>query len=174
MKHILTILTLSLFASTASAGIINITAFIDGTSELVIEDDTMFWHHSAWAAPGRWSGNDYPTTVNGIEWLPEWPVAGRNDFCDCDSSSITGLFPALSELSDISLSLISGRGTVSLLDSPSSSNNHRMEIEFDDYYFGGAEWYEIEISYYSVPEPSSLFLLSAGLMGLVLRRKRKC
>ncbi len=171
MKQLLATLLFCLYASTASAGIINITAFIDGTSELIIENDTMFWHHTAFAAPGRWSGNDYPTTVNAVEWLPNWPTTGRNDFCNCDSSSVTGLFPELSSLTDISLSLISGRGTVSVLEAPTQSNNYRMEIKFDDYYFGGAAWYEIEIAYADVPEPSSIFLLAIAVFGLLFRRR---
>ncbi|WP_101756686.1 PEP-CTERM sorting domain-containing protein [Oceanicoccus sp. KOV_DT_Chl] len=173
MKNFLLTLALAICASTANAGIIQVSAFIDGKSELIIEDDTMFWHHSAFAAPGRWSDNDYPTIVNGINWQPIWPQEGRNDFCNCESSSISGLFPALSSLRDISLNLISGRGPASLIEAPTDLNGHRMEIEFDDYLYGGAAWYDIEISYSEVPESSSALLLLLGLGGLILRRISK-
>ncbi len=170
MKNLIIALILNLYTLVASAGIIEISAFIDGKSELIIEDSTMYWHHSAFAAPGRWSNNDHPTIVNGVSWQPTWPLAGRNDFCDCESSSITGILPPLSGLTDISLNIASGRGPVSLLEAPSPLNGHRMEIEFDDYYYGGATWYNIEILYTEAPESNSALLLALGLCGLLFRR----
>ena len=39
---------------------ITIEAFIDGTDELIIQDDTLQWYHLAAERPGKWHGSDYP------------------------------------------------------------------------------------------------------------------
>ena len=56
-------------ATTSGAETLAIRAFIDGRSNLVLSGDSMTWHHLEFAAPGRWNSNDFPTTVNGVDWL---------------------------------------------------------------------------------------------------------
>jgi len=170
MKRIFLVFLINLNVALVNAGAVHISAFIDGKSELIIENNLMFWHHSDFAAPGRWNGNDFPTIVNGVDWLPTWPQSGRNDFCNCYSSTIAGLIPVLSNLKDFSVNVKTGRGLVSLLDTPSKGNNYRMEIEFDDNPFGGAAWYDIEIFYSRVPETQTIFLFLVGLLGFMFRQ----
>lgn len=74
----------------------------------------------------------------------------------------------------ISLTILSARTPVQL-DDPSAANGYTASIHFDDY-FGGAEWYSIELTYNTpeVPLPAATWLFGSGLLGLAgLARKRK-
>lgn len=158
-------------SSIASSSTITVSAYIDGISSLVIQGDKVHWHHSDWAAPGRWDGNNFPTTINGVDWVPIWPSEGRNDFCNCDSSSISGLLSAL-PASDITVTLnqLDSPGLVTILEQPTLSNDYSLTVQFDDYYRGGASWYNIELSYPAVPLPASVWLFGTALSFIGLRR----
>ncbi len=52
---------------------IHIKAYIDGISNLVFKDNGVYWHNLKWAVPGRHGGSNYPTYINDIEWIPDWP-----------------------------------------------------------------------------------------------------
>lgn len=166
----------TLFAapSVASSATITVSAYIDGLSSLVFHGDTVHWHHTAWAAPGRWNDNDLPTTINGHDWIPTWPALGRNDFCDCDSSSISGLFPALPlGPTTFTLDPLNSPGPVTILEQPSSINGYSLVVEFDDYSRGGASWYNIELTYSAVPLPASAWLFGTALSALALRARER-
>lgn len=166
--------SLLLCSSLVSAESITVSAYVDGTSALIFQGDTVHWHHTAWAAPGRWDGNDYATMINGIDWVPEWPATGRNDFCDCDSSSISGLFTALPHsATTVSLEALDARGPVTILEQPDVLNDFRLVVQFDDFYFGGASWYDVKLTSSPVPLPAGIWLLSGALSALGVARARR-
>jgi len=49
---------------------LNVRAFIDGRSRLIVQGDTVRWHHLDSAAPGRHGGADEPTYLNGKACIP--------------------------------------------------------------------------------------------------------
>ena len=172
-KELLLSAALAALSSSAISATINVSAYIDGVSSLVFQGDTVYWHHSAFAAPGRWSGNDFPTTINGNDWTPVWPEEGRNDFCDCDSSSSSGLFEAIpSSAQIVTLDSLDSPGPVTILEQPSSSNDYKLIVEFDDYNRGGASWYNIKLTYSEVPLPAGAWLFGSALVSLFAVRKR--
>lgn len=135
------------------AGTINVRAWVDGRSRLVIDDDTATWQHFDFAAPGRLDCNTgapiEATFLDGVSWLPDWPDVPdcENRFCGgCSSSTYTGLVTALPD-ADVSLALIpiDVRGTAALVELPSAGNGWRAVIELDDNPIGGAAWYEVEL-----------------------------
>jgi hypothetical protein len=172
-KEIFLLLVLIIVSPIVSAATVTVSAYIDGVSSLVIQGDTVHWHHSDWAAPGRWDENDYPTTINGINWTPTWPSEGSNESCNCDSSSISGLFTALpASAITVHLNSLNSPGQVTILEQPSLSNGYSLIIQFDDYYRGGASWYNIELSYPAVPLPASMWLFGSALSLLSIKSRR--
>jgi len=173
-KEIFLAASLIIGSSGASSATIAVSAYIDGISSLVFQGDTVHWYHTDFAAPGRWNDNDFATIVNGVDWLPNWPSAGRNDFCNCDSSSISGLFPALpASAITVSLSALDSPGPVTILEQPNSLNGYSLVVKFDDYYRGGASWYNVELSYPSVPLPAGAWLFGTALSSLAILVRKK-
>lgn len=141
---LISILCTAGFAGTLSAtGTLHVRARIDGLSRLVIQGDALYWHHLVHVAPGRGGGQDNPTYINGEEWFPEWPEAGENRDCNCDSS-VYNFSPGLPlENLEVTLIPILSRGTVQILQQPSYLNDFSLVVEFDDRSGSGADWFEV-------------------------------
>jgi hypothetical protein len=142
---------LSAGAARADGQFINIQAEIDGRSQLILDGDTVQWHHFSWAAPGRHFCNvgepEEPTLLNGVEWFPVWPDVPdcENRECNCDSDVFVGLTPPIPEFEYTpTLDLILCRGDCFLVETPTAANGYRVVIEFFDNASGPA-WYEIEL-----------------------------
>ena len=129
---------------------LNVRAFIDGQSQLIIHGDSVRWHHLGATAPGRQFVNE-PTYLNGEAWYPTWPDVpdSLNTNCDCDSSTYVGV-PALGRKDQsVNLEVIQARHTVSIVQQPSAGNDYTFVVEFDDGPPDGADWYEIDLGYSS-------------------------
>jgi hypothetical protein len=76
---------------------IEIHADIDGRSQLILHGDTAQWHHFDFAAPGRQLFTNYPTTINDVDWYPNWPDVpdAENRDCNCFSDVFAGVVPPL-------------------------------------------------------------------------------
>ena len=95
---------------------------------------------------------------------PNWPSPGENRDCNCDSSTYKGLFPPLVQAaSTITLTVVSGSGSVTIVEQPSDSNDYTASVEFNDPGYG-ASWYEIKITYETVPslKPRAWFRADVG------------
>ena len=163
---------------------VQVDAYIDGSSFLKIQGNTIWWEHETYSAPGQWAHSEVPpplpTIVNGHEWFPDWsrlPSRGGTASCtavapdSCASDKVAGLLPAFSTASPLSLTLLSARGSVQL-ENPAAANDYTASIYFDDYW-GGAEWYSIELTYTpEVPVPAAVWLFGSGLLGLAGLKRR--
>ena len=143
----------SLTAGSAQVSpILNIRAYIDGRSQLIIKGDVLYWHHLDFDAPGRWElGEDrQPTYLNRVvAWEPVWPDVPdpSNDFCNCDSSTYRGI-PSLARTNQrVWLDIVQGRGRITVLQQPGGGNDYTLILELDDNDFDGAEWYEVNLNY---------------------------
>jgi hypothetical protein len=130
---------------------LSIRASIDGKSHLVINGDTIFWHHLDLAAPGRNSEakEPLPTYLNQVAWQPNWidlPDTENRD-CNCTSSSYWGI-PSLAHSNQpVRVTKVQGRGDVIIYQKPNIGNQYTLIIEFDDESFTGSSWYEINLNY---------------------------
>ena len=62
---------------------VDIEAMIDGRDLLIIQGDTLQWHHLDYAAVGRHLGANEPTIISTwlgdtlvmdqVNWIPDWP-----------------------------------------------------------------------------------------------------
>lgn len=130
---------------------LNMRAYIDGRSQLIIADDGLYWHHLDNDAPGRWALGeaDQPTYVNQVEWYPTWPDIpdSTNDSCNCDSSSY-GDIPSLARTDQrVWLDIVQARGRVFVVQQPNIDNDYTLILELDDNPYDGAEWYEVNLHY---------------------------
>ena len=128
---------------------LRVRAYIDGDSDLIVQGNTVRWHHLGAAAPGRLLGVDEPTYLNDVAWYPAWPDTpdSENRDCHCDSSSHVGV-PALAKQDQIvSLKIFQARHKVAVVQQPKAGNDYTLIVHFDDIPPGGADWYEISIGY---------------------------
>jgi hypothetical protein len=49
-----------------------VEALVDGESEFHIRPETVWWESGTVSKPGKWSGQDQPTYINGVAWMPRW------------------------------------------------------------------------------------------------------
>ena len=105
--------------------------------------------------------------MSAVNWNQTWQSPLPSDAV---SSTFSPLTPALMNSGDLSASVlkISGRGTPSILQQPTSINDYTLIVQFTDG-FNGADFLDAQITI--VPEPASLGLMSVAALCL-LRRER--
>jgi len=154
------------------AGILwEVTAQIDGRSQLHISGETVQWVHLDYLAPGYHTETPEPTVIStwdgsfpvmtGLEWLPTFDP-GPNSH-PATSDILSGIRPLFPQTTDIAVTALDGRGTVSVLQMPAEENGYTTIIEFDDNVFGGHDHYTIRLA--TVPEPTGW--IAACALGLL-------
>jgi len=130
---------------------LNVRSFIDGRSQLVLQDNVVYWRHLERAAPGRlWQS----TVLNGADWLPTWPDQPTSENRDCDGceSSRSESVPVLAPQAQVvTLDVIQARERVEIVQQPDQNNGFTLIVEFDDNNYWGAELYEINLNYVTGP-----------------------
>jgi hypothetical protein len=114
---------------------LTVKAFIDASDVVKVSGNRLWFEHETGTLPGR---NIF---VNGKAWSPSW----TNDV----STEFVGLNPAFRphDPQKIQITKRVGRGTVSVAQFPSPANDETLAVRIDDVDFGGADWYEIDISW---------------------------
>ena len=118
-------------------------AYIDGRDELIIQGNTLQWDHFDFAAPGRLGGVNYPTIItttlngvtqmNGVDWIPTWPDPPPDPIrFPAMSSVFTGLTPTIPDTTDVTLTVITARDSMTIAQLPSASNGFTTLLEFND------------------------------------------
>jgi len=127
-------------------------AYIDGSDFVHIQSNTVWYVHRNFQLPGKWPGtNNFPTIINGNDWLPNWATAPV-------SSKYEGLVPSLPSSgaeADIDFMLDSfgndnparGVGTVGVTQAPGPGNNYEAVVLIDDDAPGGPDWYNFTVSW---------------------------
>jgi hypothetical protein len=165
---------------------IDIQAVIDGRDQLIIQGDTLQWHHfEKWPVGLHIIGAgpndpvpDFPTVIttpamNQVEWYPVWPQWAIGSDIEAYSSVFSGLTPMLpADGLPVTLTVITARGAVSVLEQPNAANNYTFVLEFNDVPIGSAAWYEVQLDIPEVPVPPSALLLGTGLLGLAVWGRR--
>jgi len=151
-----------------------VTANIDVGDLLLIRANTLQWHHpGSGAAVGRHSGGNLPTTIttafNGsvvmsnVNWVPEWPQPPPNEIrFDAYSSTLSNVAPILpaGDMA-VGVSVVSGRGSVSITQLPSPTNDFTLIVRFADGASGSA-YLTVRVTVQFVP-----LLIRAGQPGHV-------
>jgi hypothetical protein len=121
--------------------ILNVSAWIDGTSRLVITTNALYWDHRAFHQPGRSDGHNYATYLDGFPWFPQWTGAVDEIATSAAIATVTS-FPS----NIVDLKMEAGREKVQILQQPNESNGQTLIVEFDDGETAGATWYRVSLS----------------------------
>ena len=131
----LLISALALFAGCSHKPDLTIRAYIDGSDVINVSGNRLWIKHDTAGLPGKL------IYVNGQTWTPVWTTNVSSEF--------VGLNPPFRARSGqkIQVTKLSGRGVVSIQQFPSADNDQTLTARIDDDEFGGADWYEIGISW---------------------------
>jgi hypothetical protein len=132
---------------------LEVRAYIDGRSRLVLQGNSARWDHRDWSAPGRWRGADLPTYFNAEPLFPAWPdrsLGTENKDCNCESSSMALAQELAPSGQRARIESNVGRGSVSIAQQPSAANGNALVIEIIDPP-EGADWYQFVIVYPTLP-----------------------
>lgn len=115
---------------------LTVRAYIDGSDVIKVSGNRLWIEHDTAGLPGKL------IYVNGQAWTPTWTTNGV-------SSEFAGLNPPfLARFGQrIQVTKRIGRGVVSIQQFPSADNDQTLAVRIDDDDFGGADWYEIGISW---------------------------
>ncbi|MAE20389.1 hypothetical protein CMK12_15910 [Candidatus Poribacteria bacterium] len=137
---------------------VEIKAHIDGKDILIIDDNTLRWHHLEYAAVGRHDGDNKPTIIstalnsvaqmNSVGWTPTWSTPPPDNIRQEEFSSIySGLSPSLpNQDMTVSLDKIQVRENASISQQPNSGNGYQIKVTFDDKGAGGSADYHIRLN----------------------------
>jgi hypothetical protein len=139
-------------ASTQPAVVtITIRAYIDGRSRLSLKGDSASWENFEFAAPGKMGGHNDPTTINGVRWFPTWEDSDLSPEVRVEKSmsdefhQVEPALPAAPMV--VTLEKIRCRENASVVQQPTAENGFTTIVEFDDSRTGGADWYEVKLSF---------------------------
>jgi hypothetical protein len=129
---------------------VRIEAKIDGRSNLVLHGTDAYWMHFQFAAPGRETFTNLPTTFDTVEWFPDWPDVpdAENRDCNCMSSTFTDLPAAVPRVpSTVTITHLLGRRTTtpSAIQMPDATNDFTLILEFTDVGLSGSDIYAAQL-----------------------------
>jgi hypothetical protein len=165
---------------------LDITALIDGRDQLIIQGNTLLWHHLDNAAVGRHEGLNEPTvittTLDGqplmdhINWIPAWPEPPPEEIrYEAFSSTFSLLTPGMPQIPTFTiLEVIQARSALTLFQFPSAANDYTTVLDFDDNDLASHDTYQARLTFSTVPEPSvaGLVPMTFALYRLLKRRSR--
>jgi hypothetical protein len=142
MKRILHVMALVLLgmvglAFVSGCGRPHVLAFravVDGSDVVKVSGSQLWIEHEEFQQPTQ-------IFVNGKPWHPVWT--------DKVSEPLEGLSPAFSprDSMKVKLTQLKGRGTVSIIQLPNSANDQTLAFRIDDNAQGGADTYQISVSW---------------------------
>ena len=129
------VIALLTFLAGLSHHTLTVRAFIDGIDVIKVSGNKLWFEHEESALPGK---NIF---VNGKAWTPSWTNNVSTEF-----AGLNAVFRSI-DAQKIQITKRVGRGTVSVAQFPSPANDETLAVRIDDEDFGGADWYEVVISW---------------------------
>ena len=131
-------------AQTATDEVI-IEALIDGNSELRVKKNGIYWINTEDAKPGKHSGANFPTYVNGKGWHPVWGNPRKERGQDKSSLHSMVLDPDKMEFKLLSVSAARGVSGIEKRDDVKVSKaGEELSIFIPDTQ-SGARWYRFSL-----------------------------
>ena len=114
--------------------VITFRAVVDGTDVVKVSGSQLWIEHGDFQLP-------MSMFVNGKPWHPVWT--------DKLSDQYQGLNPAFHprDPMKVKLTQLKGRGTVSIIQPPTTANDQTLAFRIDDGPFGGADTYQVSITW---------------------------
>jgi hypothetical protein len=114
--------------------VLTFRAVVDGSDVVKVSGDRLWIEHEEFQLPAQ-------IFINGKPWHPVWT--------DKLSAPLEGLSPAFHprDPMKVKLTQLKGRGPVSIIQLPTSANDQTLAFRIDDNGWGGADTYEIRVTW---------------------------
>lgn len=133
------------FMAQAATATMGFEALIDGSDEVHIQGDQLWYQHRDWSLPGIAGNTRLPTRINLRDWTPVWN-GNTSDKTKIDAPlPITGLDAG--HLLQIEIDVLRGGGTVTIQQLPTPENGYETILLIDDGANPGAHWYTFNMSW---------------------------
>jgi hypothetical protein len=114
--------------------VLTFRAFVDGSDVVKVSGDHLWVEHEDFQLPSA-------MFINGKPWHPVWT--------DKLSDQYQGLNPAFHprDPMKVKLTQLKGRGSVSIIQPPSATNDETLAFRIDDGPFAGADTYQVQVTW---------------------------
>jgi hypothetical protein len=116
-------------------GTLTMRVHVDGGDVIKVSGNQLWIEHDTYLLP------ENPIYVNGAPWSPKW------------TGNVSSKFEGLGrkfkprDSQKIKLSVVAGRGMVSIEELPAPANGETLSVFIDDRDDAGMDWYEFTISW---------------------------
>lgn len=114
--------------------VISLRMAVDGSDVIKVSGKRLWIEHEEWQLPTQ-------IFVNKKPWHPVWT--------DNKSAPLDDLSPAFhpSNPQKVKLTQLKGRGTVTIIQLPTTANDQTLSFRIDDGPFGGADTYQVSVTW---------------------------
>lgn len=125
---------LALVSGCGKPHVLTFRAVVDGSDVVKVSGGQLWIEHEEWQMPSA-------IFVNGKPWHPVWTTNTSDQY--------QGLNPAFNprDPMKVKITQLKGRGSVSIIQSPSTANEQTLAFRIDDGPFGGADTYQVSVSW---------------------------
>ena len=125
---------LALVTGCGKPHVLTFRAVVDGSDVVKVSGDHLWIEHGEWQLPSA-------IFVNGKPWHPVWD--GNT------SDPLQGLSPAFhpNDTVKVKLTQLKGRGSVSIIQPPATTNEETLAFRIDDGPFAGADTYQVQVTW---------------------------
>jgi PKD repeat protein len=140
-------------SATADTITVDVRDFEDGLDYLILQGSNVQWQHFDFSVPG-YNGDptsiittlDGNTILDNYPWYPTWPNGTASGAYSSQFSGLTPVLPS-GQLTSFTMTVIEARYEMNLIQTPDATNGYTTIVEFDDDPIGGADYYEVLLTY---------------------------
>jgi hypothetical protein len=114
--------------------VLTFRAFVDGSDVVKVNGSQLWIEHEEWQLPSA-------IFVNGKSWHPVW----TDKIC----APLQNLSPTFHprDSMKIKITQLKGRGSVSIVQLPTTANDQTLSFRIDDGSFAGADTYQVQVTW---------------------------
>ncbi|MBV9864211.1 MAG: LamG domain-containing protein [Abitibacteriaceae bacterium] len=148
------------FSEKDKTATLTLNTLIDGSDEVHIQGDKLWYVHHDFAFPGKYGNGNLPTLVNLEEWIPDWTGNISSKYDKLDPPLLTTGADA-GNMVQMRIDVLRAGGPVTVQQTPTPENNYEAILYLDDVMNFGAHWYSFSVNWKVVPKPATTSGLQA-------------
>ena len=157
LTRVMALLLVACWCYPAAAYTLEVRAWVDGVSQLIIQGKNVQWHNLKSNVPG-YEEQDPPglptylqsRTMGEVAWSPAWSKGTNGEQWSKKFTKLKPILPVVEQTVSLTWSVDRTRDgfhEVRILQQPTASNKYTLIVEFDDDAPGSAAWYTVRLDF---------------------------